>query len=139
MKLKAFIIFTFLFAAGCKRSIDPILFGKDACENCKMSIVDQRFASAFMNDHGKTYKFDDIQCLISYIHRNNFDESKLTIFVSQFDNNHLMIDAKSAYYLYDENFKSPMNGNLAGFKDETSSSPFLQLKSSSLKRWGDLQ
>jgi copper chaperone NosL len=134
----AIFILVLLFVSGCKRSIDPIVYGKDACENCKMTIVDQRFASAFMNEHGKTFKFDDIHCLINYIHSNNFDESKITIFVNQFDNNNVMIDAKSAYYVYDESFKSPMNGNLAGFKDETSATPFIHSKSSSLKRWGDL-
>lgn len=120
MRFEKLLIFLSFIGLSCQNSIDPIVYGKNPCDNCKMTIMDVHFASAFMNKHGKTFKFDDITCLKKYIHINKLDESTLKIFVNQFKGTNELIDARKAVYVHDESFKSPMNGNLAAFIDSSS-------------------
>ena len=136
--MRTLIILLSIFSLGCQNSIDPIIYGTNECDNCKMTIVDKHFASAFMNKHGKTFKFDDVPCMKNFIQINKLDEAALTIFVNLFTEGNELIDAKNAYYLHDESFKSPMNGNLAAFKDSADSRKFKNETSSAMS-WEEIK
>lgn len=49
-----------------------ILYGKDVCTRCQMSIVNKRFACEAGNpETGKVYKFDSFGCLAEWLYKEN--------------------------------------------------------------------
>ncbi|WP_255070733.1 hypothetical protein [Lacihabitans sp. LS3-19] len=75
------------------------------------------FACELVNSKGKNFKFDDISCLIKYMKIEGTSQSDYEfIVVNQFQKEEF-IDAKEGLYLQSENFKSPMRGDIAAFKN----------------------
>lgn len=103
--------------AACSHSPEPILYGKDACTHCKMTIMDKRFATEVISVKGKIYKFDAVECMAGFLRENpavaNDPESSLL--VNDFGHPGTFSDARKAWYLHDASLASPMGGNLAAF------------------------
>jgi copper chaperone NosL len=61
----------FLFCAillGCeKQGPIPFLWGEDACHFCKMTLVQKGYAAQRINEKGKVFKYDAIECLLGDI------------------------------------------------------------------------
>lgn len=107
------------FGTSCTSEPEPINYGKDACANCKMSIVDNRFGCELVTEKGKAFKFDDLHCLVSYVKINQVNENDLKyLVVSDFLNPPYFLNIKDAYFLKSELFKSPMRGDVAAFKSK---------------------
>ncbi|GAB3281576.1 hypothetical protein GCM10027347_57330 [Larkinella harenae] len=101
---------------GCTTEADPIHYGQDACQHCKMTIVDQKFSAAYVTPKGKTFKFDDLACLINYQRENNVADSEMAqVLVADFGKPGSLIDARSATYRQSDAWHSPMGGNTAAF------------------------
>jgi copper chaperone NosL len=112
------LLFTCLTLVSCSREYEPIAYGEEACAHCRMTIVDDRFAAEIVDEKGKVFKFDDIQCMKQYITENK-KEGKNLLFVEDYlKKNNSAIDATNAIYLQHEFFASPMNGNNAAFESE---------------------
>ncbi|MCM4157874.1 nitrous oxide reductase accessory protein NosL [Gramella sp. AN32] len=107
-------IITLLFIS-CEVSPQPINYGKEACEYCKMTVVDKHHASQLVNTKGKAYNFDAIECMINYS-----EENKETVYqlymINDFKKPGTLINAKTATYLISPEISSPMGANLSAFK-----------------------
>ncbi len=55
-----------LVTASCGSNPEPINYGHDECEFCRMQISDNRYGAELVTDKGKVYKFDSIECLIEF-------------------------------------------------------------------------
>jgi len=58
-----------LALAACSNgheAVDPI-WGKQACESCRMLVSDPRYAAEFIDESGQRHFFDDIGCLDAYL------------------------------------------------------------------------
>lgn len=111
------LIVTLLMAAllsSCSGGFESINYGKDACAHCKMTIVDNRYASELVTPKGKPYKFDDISCMKLFINEQKID-AKSQFFISNFLKPGETIAAEYAIYLKHDVFQSPMNGDYAAF------------------------
>jgi copper chaperone NosL len=75
--LNIYTILLVLLLLACNPESQPINYGADMCEFCRMSIVDQRFGSEIVTQKGKVYKFDAVECMINYLDDRVEDESKL--------------------------------------------------------------
>lgn len=93
---------------------EAIAYNTEKCSHCKMTITDPRFAAEVKTSKGRVYKFDDIVCMMAYLREHN-DVTFSGLWVSNFDGSHQFIDAKSAFYIQDESFNSPMRGNTVAF------------------------
>jgi copper chaperone NosL len=115
--LKAVMIIIVFTLAACSHVPEPILYGKDACAHCKMTIMDKRFAAEVMTEKGKTFKFDAAECMVAFLRENPTvtDDAKSTFLVSDFTHPGQLTDARNAWFLRDSSFSSPMGGNLAAF------------------------
>lgn len=101
---------------GCTQSTEPIRYGKDACEFCKMTIMDKKYAAEIVTDKGKALKFDDVSCLIKYMKANKLKEPDLAfVVVNDYNKPGEWIDAKTATFLSSKDLKSPMRGDVAAF------------------------
>lgn len=117
MRLYNFLLATALLFAGCSADPEPIVFGKDACEHCKMTIMDQKYGAEIVSHTGKVIKFDATECMVSFMKASPgyLDTAKNTYLIINFSKPETLIDAKTAYFLHDDQYKSPMGGNLAAF------------------------
>jgi copper chaperone NosL len=115
----AFIVNPLLFLMSCSSEIEPIDYGKEACQFCKMTIVDARFGTEIITKKGKVYKFDDLHCLVHYMKENKINEADLAhIVVADFKNEGSFLPVYQAYFVKSDQFKSPMRGDIAAFKSE---------------------
>jgi copper chaperone NosL len=108
--------------AACSRSPEPILYGKDACTHCKMTIMDKRFASEVITTKGKIFKFDAVECLAAFLKENpEIASNEKSIFlVNDFSHPGQFVDARKSWFLTDNSLSSPMGANLAAFSTESS-------------------
>jgi len=83
-----------------------------------MSIMDARFASELITAKGKIYKFDDANCLLSYLHSGAVEKKELKeIYFVDYRNPKQFIPSSAAFLLKNEVLHSPMNGNVAAFSN----------------------
>ena len=98
--------------SACNRAFEPIVYGKDACAHCKMTIIDKRFAAEIVNPKGKVFKFDDVSCLRAF----TAEIPGSMIFVNAYrEKGEQPLNAATAVYLHHPSFKSPMSGNITAF------------------------
>lgn len=105
-------IFFLILFVSCSRGPQPISYVTDVCHYCQMSIVSKPFAAQFVTKKGKVYKYDAIECLVRH------HPIEGTAYINDFYT-HQPIPAKQAMFLIHDSIRSPMGGNLAGFKDRT--------------------
>jgi len=105
-------LFTTLLLSSCKRSFQPIDYGKESCAHCRMAIMDKKFACEIVDKNGKAYKFDDLICMRKYTSEQSMQENGLLLFVAAFNEPDKFLDAKTAILLKADVFRSPMSGGL---------------------------
>lgn len=106
----------FLFLQACSGGPEPIHYGKDGCDFCKMIIVDSHFGAELVTSKGKIYKFDSIECMIHYFRQNSgLNIVSALMLVTDHSRPGEMIDARKAGYLVSEKLPSPMGASLSAF------------------------
>lgn len=120
--IKQFYLGSFLvlgiLVSSCEIKTEEIRYGKDNCEFCKMTIIDQQFATEAVTDKGKVYKFDDLLCMVNYL--NAEENAKVNfkhIVVNDYEKSEDFIPVKEATFIKSDIIKSPMAGNIAAFKN----------------------
>lgn len=105
-----------LLFASCESGFEPINYGGESCANCKMTIVDYRFAAEMVTEKGRVYKFDDITCMRLFSGYHEDLGKNAQFFVAGFTGKKdEFMDATKAVYLHNDFFTSPMSGNYAAF------------------------
>jgi len=98
--------------------LDAIKLNSDNCDNCGMTISNPKFAAVLFTTKGRTYKFDDISCLLDYKNENKEKEIGAGLYVSNFLNDNQLLPVEISVYIKGENVKSPMGGNIAAFENK---------------------
>ncbi len=102
--------------AGCQPEVRAVRYGEDACDHCKMTVSDDRFAAELVTSTGKTYVFDAIECMAEFVRDNPDIASDVHgLFVTPFNTPGTLIPIDQAFILHAETVRSPMAGNLAAF------------------------
>ena len=70
-------VISFFFLVSCTVEPEPINYGGDQCEFCKMNVVDKAHAAQYVTSKGKQFKFDAIECLVREISTPEIKESDL--------------------------------------------------------------
>lgn len=124
---------------ACEQKPEPINYGSDECDHCRMRIMDDQYGAEIVTDKGKAYKFDSIECLISFSLDKNFtgDKNQLML-VTNFANPGELIDAAKAFYVHNDKFRSPMGLNVAGFQTELQKKDFIKNNSGNELNWIEL-
>jgi copper chaperone NosL len=105
---------------SCTAQPEAIVFGKDNCHFCKMTIVDQKFGAELVTTKGKVYKFDDVKCLLAYDQKEQEAEDTYKYkLVVDFQGQGNLIEVKDALFLTSPEIRSPMNGQVAAFQSES--------------------
>jgi copper chaperone NosL len=107
-----FIVSGLLYS--CNTHTQPIQFGKDNCDFCRMTLSDERFGAEIITSKGKVYKFDDLYCLVGFLKDGKVDTTKSSYYLVDFAN-HQLQPAAGMYILKSDALRSPMHGNMAAF------------------------
>lgn len=126
--------------SACTQELEPIDYGHDICVQCKMTILDNRFAAEMVTRKGKAYKFDDIGCLLKYTSEQHDLGTNAIILIADYKNpDNRFIDAHQATFLHNEFFKTPMNGNYAAFANVQNAMPLKDSLHTELLKWENLK
>jgi copper chaperone NosL len=99
---------------ACENSkVEPIQFGSDYCDECKMQITDRRYGGAALTHAGKTYKFDSVECLSDFV-KNHRDEVKEKYYVD-FQTSELK-NVKETHLYLNEKMSGPMGTHLQSYQ-----------------------
>lgn len=104
--LVLFITGITLSLSSCKPEAKPIEYGKQACDYCRMSIVDERYAAQLVNSKGKTYSFDAIECMINYKNENTKQWNQQL--VTDYTTPKKLIPAEGSWIIRSKKLPSPM-------------------------------
>ena len=104
---------------SCNTKPEAFAYGKDICDDCKMTIMDPKFGGEIITKKGKIFKFDDAHCLAHFIKTGPVKTADIahTVFVD-YKNNKNFLDINSLFFVVSPQMKSPMNSNAAAFPDQ---------------------
>jgi copper chaperone NosL len=124
------------FVVECGSKPEPIIYGQDECEFCRMQISDNRYGAEIVTDKGKAYKFDSIECLIEFaVLKNLMGDENHKFLVTDFATPESFINATNAFYVHNDNFRSPMGLNVSAFESEISRQKFVSESGGSILNW----
>jgi len=133
----ALITATALFAS-CTPEPQPIEYGVDACEFCKMTIVDQQHAAEVVTEKGRVYTFDAIECMVNYVQKEGEDQFAFLL-VNDYTQPGELIDARSSTFLISEAIPSPMGAFLSAFEQQGAARNIAEAKDGTLYNWTELK
>lgn len=140
-KLKAGTFSLFLLgflATSCSQQPEEIAYGTDQCEYCRMTIVDKIHGAEIVNDKGKAFKYDAVECMVNDLE--DFDSGTPSLFlVNHHDQPTQLIDATEAHYLVSKNLPSPMGAFLTAFPSKEAALSGLKKHGGELKTWEELR
>lgn len=103
---------------GCsKTEVDPIHYGSDYCDHCKMQITDKRFGGVILTKAGKSLKYDSIECLAHGNHEHKVEVQE--IFLVDYDTQKLTTLEKLGLYR-NEAVRGPMGTHLQALSTNSS-------------------
>ena len=140
MKYLGYILFLVPFFSAC--SVEPveINYGEDACEFCKMNIVDKQHAAELVSPKGRAYKFDAIECMMNYLNRKEIASSDMQlILINNYLKPGVLIDATKATFIISDNIPSPMGAFLSGVDNGNSAEELVDSKGGESFNWDSLK
>lgn len=121
--------------SSCETGPQPIQFGKDACDFCKMGIFNQRFGGEIVTKKGKIYKFDDLHCIASFLKSQAFASKDVAgIYLLDYSTTNF-IKAGESMLLSSDNLHSPMGSNTAAFINKDSLKSFERQYPGTITTW----
>lgn len=131
------LLLLFSTLISCNNSeAQQIKLHKDRCNNCEMSISDGRFGAEIITQKGRTYKFDDVFCMLNYMKEKKVEFK--SYYIHDYSKKNMLIDAKTAFYVKSETLNSPMRGNIAAFKDKNTAQKFADKNDCYVMKWSNL-
>ena len=109
----AFAALLFLWLS-CEVTPEKVHYGSEACQFCKMTIVDQQHAAQYVTKKGKQFKFDAVECMVNDLSDKEVEKIALLL-VADYEAPGQMIPASKAAFLISKEIKSPMGANLSAF------------------------
>jgi copper chaperone NosL len=128
-----------LFMSSCSNKPQPFNYGKDVCDNCKMTIVDPKFGGEVITKKGKVYKFDDPSCMIHFLRSDIVKEAEIAqrLFIN-FQKQNDFIDVNRAFLLVSPQLKTPMGGNAAAFVSQQEAEKVQDSAKGEIVNWNDI-
>ena len=125
--------------AGCEPKPQPIQFGSDQGDYCRMMITEPQFASQILNNQGRAFKFDSIECMAAYALTADDPENIHSHWVPNFENPDQWLQAEDAFYLHSETLRSPMGLYLSAYSDRESAEEYQQEYRGEIVNWNEVK
>ena len=107
------------FLSSCSTGPEKIAYGKDACDDCRMTIMDPKFGGEVITKKGKVYKFDDAHCLAHFMRSGTVKDDQVaqTVFMD-YESDGNFLKTPSLFFVVSPQLKSPMGSNAAAFSSQ---------------------
>ena len=128
-------LLSLLWLAACQSGPEPIAYGTDNCQHCKMTISDNRYGAELVTQKGKVYKFDSIECMAGFLNENEAGTSAKTLLVTDYTTPGQLLEVNQAVFLQSEQMPSPMGMYLTAFSNNETASQFAAEKAGKLLTW----
>jgi copper chaperone NosL len=127
-----------MFTQCRQGAIEPVsIEANDMCSFCRMSISEKRYAAELIDDDGHAFKFDDIGCMANFIKQKRNNASSQATFVMDFDRRE-WLKAENAFYVHSAELKTPMNGGIVAFTDQSSADAALAKYHGTMLRFAEV-
>ncbi len=131
-------LFILLFSSCSSDQPDPIRINSDDCDFCRMTISDGRFGAEVVTNKGRVYKFDDFSCLKKFVNEQGNAGIK-KYYIADYTKDNTLIDATGAWYVHDDELKSPMLGNIAAFSSREDAAEYSKKNDRSVSNWTEMK
>ncbi len=89
-----------------------------------MSISQPEYAAQFVDHDGDNYKFDDIGCMLVFVHEKNLGADRLTFFFANYSRPTEWLAVNKAVFVRSDRIHSPMSSHLAAFDGRRTAEDF---------------
>ena len=121
-----YIFLIFITLSSCGSGPEPINYGQDECEFCRMLITDNKYGAELITDKGKIYKFDSMECLVEFsLVKNTLGDTNNKLLVTDFYNPGKFTNCRESSYVKNDKFRSPMGLNVTAFNSEEQAQKFI--------------
>lgn len=128
-----------LLMVACSPEPQPIEYGMDFCDFCRMTIVDKQHAAELVTTKGRVYKFDAIECQVQYMQQHQEVDFRYFLVTDYASTEGGLFPAEDCTYLISPNLSSPMGANLTAFASQEVAQQFQTEKTGELYNWSSLQ
>ena len=115
-----------------------IAYNSDACDYCRMTISDERFAGQFITRKGKVHAFDSIECLAAFYIGGTSPVERGHVWVADFANPGHWVAAERAVFARAETRRSPMGLDIMAFHADADTAAIRRDMKASIMRWPDV-
>lgn len=128
-----------LVCAGCTVKPEPLNYGTDICQTCKMTLIDSKFGGEVVTRKGKVYKFDDLNCMVNFLNSGFLNDAEIAYrLVIDYSRPGQLTDATQAFYLKSPEVHSPMAGSIAAFEFEADKDVYQKQWGAIYLTWGEV-
>jgi copper chaperone NosL len=129
-----------VFALGaCDSSPRPIVYDRDACDYCRMTISDRRFGGQVVSAKRRVRTFDSIECLATFVVSQDGIDVPRQILVTDYDHPGVLVPAPGARFLRVSGpSSSPMAGGLVAFSPDADTAALQRRSGGELLTWNDV-
>jgi copper chaperone NosL len=132
------ISISFTLFQACSIEPQDIEYGTDACDYCRMTIVEQTHGAELVTKKGKVYKYDAIECLIQ--HKREFDQETIKfLLMTDYANPQHLIPMEEGTIIQSKAVPSPMGAFLSGFKSEEQARKLIEEKGGKILEIDELE
>jgi copper chaperone NosL len=135
--LLASLTILFILASCGSDTPKPIKLNSDACDFCKMTISNGKFAAELITEKGRYYKFDDVTCMVKYAKSNTVVAYK-SFYVSDYSKDNTLIPVEQSFFLKGGTISSPMRGNAIALSTKNAATEFQTKLNAELKTWEEI-
>lgn len=119
MKILSYLALIIFMISACSGGPEPIRFGHDSCDRCKMVIMDPKFGAEIVTAKGKVYKLDDVNCMVGYIRGLKLESNDIGhLLIVDYGNPESLIHVEDAFFIHSDKIRSPMASEIAAFSDK---------------------
>ncbi len=131
----SFLLALALGACGTTEATGPpeIDYGRDICEQCGMSIDDERFAAGYRLSDGTERVFDDVGGLLVFI-KDSPELDDADVWVHDYETE-MWVRSEDAYFVPTDEVTSPMGFGILCFSDEERATSFAQKGGDEVLNW----
>jgi copper chaperone NosL len=115
-----------------------IHYDSDACDHCRMTISDARFAAQLVTRTGQIYRFDDPGCLEAFLAAGRVDPAGIhSTWVNDHAHPDRMVSAGQAVFVVSDRIRAPMNGGMAAFAARADAARLQDAVGGELRAWSE--
>ncbi len=133
-RLAAMVLLLLLTACGGEPAGGPpeIQYGLEECGHCRMIISEEKFAAAIFDQAGVATRFDDVGCLLDYLHARSVTPKNVWV------HDHASgawIAAEPAFFVRDPKGSTLMGSGLVAFSSRQEAEAYAAAQGVGVKTW----